>query len=737
MLVNIKVVPVGPTISDISPTKKSIRRLSSHITKLHRQHAVIITSKFLSFRDAFGVLGPPMVLVALTCILWTAWLIILTVAPNKTANFLMNTGLYDDGQFWLIPEKLTVLQVFSVGGLVVVAVMYMLVLKILLWRTHRQVETTLFDEMLQHCAPNVVTSPTDLEFSHRARRLVWEIYIFLKELTGFHGKFRKLWTFVLRKMLEEGIPVHIILGFAGFMALNSASCAIAILSGRLSAFSEILIDSLFDLGATVLLPILVLCYCSRTFDYDHDVFLIYLELMPIGSFERRARMFADPSEIELFRVAFDSIRICSMDDLLVRISMNLGFSYRFKRVAEVQIQMRTQRLCVQRKNGNDENKQPTIPTFRSGTRSCQKAIPRSIALIFIAFSVGVLVITQQAITTSQSICRPHPECVVYAYRWRESNFCPCRALVDGNRAPMTYYEWTHSLDATEMVKNLATAGTLETFQLINRQLTVLPDELRNCRDLKFISIVNCAIEELPVWAKEFQNLEFLQIEGKIGSDNLGNLASDLFTNMPELRYLQLGLHQRMTQLPPLGGVPNLCCIILARMSGITELPSFAHVSQLERMEFTVMKQLAWLPDFERIGPVIHFAVYQGAYLCCNGFLGICDLTLPYCKTTTCLQNASHRATPSTLQVFEKFSASVCEPDFGVSQTPTAATIQMCNGIPFRRCSLPGVEPNTTVIGMCYNHRMQFEYDRYKKELGFPAILSRKHGLGVVTQKLSK
>ncbi|ETK78023.1 hypothetical protein L915_15874, partial [Phytophthora nicotianae] len=371
-----------------------------------------------------------MVVVALVSIFWTIWLILLTIAPNETANAIMSTGGYDDGQFWLISKKLTALQVFSVVGLVVVAIII--------------------------------------------RHLIWKLYMHLKELTGFHGKYRKLWnlclkvldlvmqTFVLHKMLEEGIPVNLTVAFAGFIALNSISTAIAILGGKHTALAEVLIDSLFDLGATVLLPIVLLAYCSYTFDYDHDTFHIYMELMPVGSFERRARMFGNPTEIELFRVSFGSLRIRSVPDLLLRIGMNLGFSYRFKRVVEVLIQIQTEHV-----------------------KSYQKSVPRSISLFFATFGVGILVVTYQAITMSQAICKPHPECVVYAYRLKHSEFCPCKALVNGNRAPKTYYEWTHPVDATDMVKALAAAGTLETLQLINRQLTVFPDELRGCHNLKY------------------------------------------------------------------------------------------------------------------------------------------------------------------------------------------------------------------------------------------------------------
>ncbi|POM76507.1 hypothetical protein PHPALM_6244 [Phytophthora palmivora] len=220
------------------------------------------------------------------------------------------------------------------------------------------------------------------------------------------------------------------------------------------------------------------------------------------------------------------------------------------------------------------------------------------------------------------------------------------------------------------------------------------------------SLINCGIEGLPTWTKEFRKLQYLQIEGKVGSDNLGNLSDDLFSDMPELRYLQLGLHQRMVKLPLLDGVPNLSGLFLARMSEFTALPSFKRLSRLQRLEFSVMKHLSWIPDLNSVDSIVHFAVYQGAYLCCNGFLGTCNLTNPFCSSALCLDDSSPKASPTTLQVFTKFPDDVCQPYSGLSQTPTAATIQVCDGVPYRQCRLPGLEPNTWVVGICYSHRMQ-------------------------------
>ncbi|KAG7376333.1 hypothetical protein PHYPSEUDO_013717 [Phytophthora pseudosyringae] len=714
-----------PSPPDLGGSRELTRGLSSSVAKLHRRSVVAIQLKYVSFQDAFGGLGPPMVVVAVTCICWTVWLVLLTLAPNTTANFLMDTSEYDDGQLWLIPEELSVLQAFSVAGLVVVIALYLSVLfQMLVWREYQHVEGSLLDRILERCVPSRAQSGSwsKLDFQDRVYRLIWELYALLKELTSFRGKHRKLWNLCLKaldltmqalmlhELLERGTPVELTFGFAAFTAFNSLVCAVEIVSHRYTAFAEILIDSLFDLGAAVLFPVAVLMYSAYNFDLDRAVYHINMELLPVGSFERRARMFASPTEIELFRVSFDSLRIRTVSDFFLRIGMNVGFSYRFKRVAEVLIQMQTQRQRQQSVRKGSTAQQPSSllesPKLANGRRSCQRAAPKSAAILFLAYSIGVLAVTQHFVSTSQALCSSHPECVVFAYRWRETEFCPCRALIDGNRAPKTYYEWTHPVDAAATVKALAAAGTLETLQLINRQLTVIPDELRECHNLHFVSLINCAIEELPAWAKEFRKLHYLQIEGKVGSDNLGGLADDLFSEMPELRYLQFGLHQRMTRLPPLDGVPNLSCLVLARMSKFTELPSFKHLPHLQRLEFSVMSHLSWIPDLNSVGDIVHFAVYQGASLCCNGFLGVCNVTNPFCSTTPCLEDHSFRATPTTLRVFREFPDDVCQPYSGLSQTPTAATIQMCDGVPYRQCRLPGLEPSTWAVGMCYNHRMQ-------------------------------
>ncbi|KAG6618908.1 uncharacterized protein IUM83_01315 [Phytophthora cinnamomi] len=149
-------------------------------------------------------------------------------------------------------------------------------------------------------------------------RHLWE------DLTGFEGKNRKSWnallklvdiafeTGMLRQLLQNGSPTSLTYGFAGFIAVNALSCVINVLTDRFSALTEVFISSIFDLAAAVLFPIGVLIYCYHNFDFDREVYYTYLEKLPPGSFERLARSFASPSNIALFRVNFDSLRISSI-----------------------------------------------------------------------------------------------------------------------------------------------------------------------------------------------------------------------------------------------------------------------------------------------------------------------------------------------------------------------------------------------------------------------------------------
>lgn len=151
------------------------------------QVSTIFTQR-LTFLQAFGRLGVPMVFVAIMAISWTIWLVILTINPNATANFLMDTSKFDDGSFWLIIYPEPVLMAFSVCGLTIVALGYVHVLATMtIWRqSHvKWVVSKKNEAWIQQM------------WSHSSLKKVADSSRILPmwiELTGFQGRYRKFWV---------------------------------------------------------------------------------------------------------------------------------------------------------------------------------------------------------------------------------------------------------------------------------------------------------------------------------------------------------------------------------------------------------------------------------------------------------------------------------------------------------------------------------------------------------------
>lgn len=155
----------------------------------HLPHSSSIQRRQISFFAAFRVFGIPMLFVALVAVVWTTWLIILTIAPNATANYLMNTGEFDNGSFWLIIDPESVLMAFSVCGLSFVVIGYMLVL------SRMTVRRQVFVNRLLHKSESWIHqfwSRSSLKKAAERSKIppLWA------DLTGFHGRYRKLWVYV-------------------------------------------------------------------------------------------------------------------------------------------------------------------------------------------------------------------------------------------------------------------------------------------------------------------------------------------------------------------------------------------------------------------------------------------------------------------------------------------------------------------------------------------------------------
>lgn len=169
---------------------------------LPRLHGLVNTKKRrlrrtnrckVSFYRTFGLLGPPILLILVLCLTWTVWLIFVLLEPNQAANWFMNTGSYDNGQFWLIIDSNPALTKAGVAGLVVVSLDYLLViLKTTVWRGRNVIPAVLQrleNRLLDSWNLSRYESKTwTTHIAPRYARKTWQ------ELSSFSGRKRKVWV---------------------------------------------------------------------------------------------------------------------------------------------------------------------------------------------------------------------------------------------------------------------------------------------------------------------------------------------------------------------------------------------------------------------------------------------------------------------------------------------------------------------------------------------------------------
>ncbi|KAE9187892.1 hypothetical protein PF002_g25463, partial [Phytophthora fragariae] len=258
-------------------------------------HRLIFT-----FREAFGILGVPILGTLVACIAWTTWLIYIALAPNQAANWLMGTSTYDNGQFWSIIDTTPVMTNIGAACLVLVDLCYLyVVVKMLRWRT--TVARLYATSSRPH--EDIRVDPTTDSWIRTASDRVKTNY---HELTSFRGSKRKFWMTVLLELLETGSPAALVYGYTGFISVGSLAGAVKILVGRFSAMGEIIAGSIFDLIAAIVFPVLVLVYCYYNFQFDDAVFATYLKtyddwVHPIDVF-KTVQALAKPGELRSLQI---------------------------------------------------------------------------------------------------------------------------------------------------------------------------------------------------------------------------------------------------------------------------------------------------------------------------------------------------------------------------------------------------------------------------------------------------
>lgn len=191
--------------------------------------------------------------------------------------------------------------------------------------------------------------------------------------------------------------------------------------------------------------------------------------------------------------------------------------------------------------------------------------------------------------------------------------------------------------------------------------------------------------------------------------------------MPRLSVIHFGIHQNLKQIPPLSGVPNLQSLTLAWVTQLHEVPRFDGVPKLRRLILLLLARLERLPDMSPLRDLDEFIIYRPSHICCNGFVGPCDLGHTSCQSNAllhtppaaCLTNdkdpnlavTPFQGSAATEKLFKKFAPFICGETLfdrlSFLTFPTKETIKMCDGKPFRQCVFPG-----SIAGICYYTRFQ-------------------------------
>jgi hypothetical protein len=210
---------------------------------------------------------------ATVCFAWTVWLILLSIKPNDTVNWVMKTQNFDNGTFWLMVDPTTVASCFSVAGLSLVAVAYAFVL-VKLVRKPTQVRRVSHPWRIEAMAANWRQnqrrrSKLATFAAHTALLLVKHdgyakkiavsttavpcaFFVLTKPpvLVAFQRVWLKLVDLgvesaILYQLLEAGSPPVLVAAFTTILGMNALSCALMMyLPEQYTGLPEVLVDTL-------------------------------------------------------------------------------------------------------------------------------------------------------------------------------------------------------------------------------------------------------------------------------------------------------------------------------------------------------------------------------------------------------------------------------------------------------------------------------------------------------------
>lgn len=217
----------------------------------------------------------------------------------------------------------------------------------------------------------------------------------------------------------------------------------------------------------------VIIYAFDNFHFDFEEFRTKEEMIPLGIFDRLARLYTDPTQMSIFRLGFYHLLLKTGSTIFVKCGLLFISLYKWVKIIIFLIQ-----------TNHARQRQLEIPHMRKKTKQSRRHLATGVVL-FICFGIALLVYTIVAIKSSSKNCKPYPNCIVVSYQWyANEDGCPCATYIDRRTDPRTYAEWVNPPDVTEELAMVAKQGQLKTIQLINRALPTFPEAMRKCTKIE-------------------------------------------------------------------------------------------------------------------------------------------------------------------------------------------------------------------------------------------------------------
>ncbi|GMF25820.1 unnamed protein product [Phytophthora lilii] len=185
---------------------------------------------------------------------------------------------------------------------------------------------------------------------------------------------------------------------------------------------------------------------------------------------------------------------------------------------------------------------------------------------------------------------------------------------------------------------------------------------------------------------------------------------DAFSRMGALTFMHLGYLQLLPELPSFEGLHNLKSMSLALLFAVTSLPEIKHIVKLQRLDLVSLFALQTVPEVA-LNQHLQRIVIVNTPVCCNGFIGDCNLLHPVCSSIsgiTCLTKAD-QCSESSRAIFASQSTT-CDkstPYFPAPKQISQSQVDICGGVMYRKCHVAQYQnPGKEVVGICINNYFQ-------------------------------